>query len=484
LNDALASLGVNLTYAKLKVPESVTENPNAQLDGENHAYEEYYITLQTPSTATNVYTSNVLVSDRSSDTMGDMYKPDGVEEKTVLPTLYQKTESTENTTYIIGNIYNQTIEIDGKGSELVDEDTEYIDADITATISANDTFKKFIENNQNVQISHGLDFDLILYQDDTGTATQTVEQFDANTSVQLLNYKINGTETVKSADPTAASSSLVEFNNIVEDLKSTITSNNEVTVTATVRINIGDIDEQFKNAYRDSSLDSTAGIAIRVTSKLGSENSYFKASDKTAQHYYVEKQKSASLSYNAAKDASFGGTTALGINPYELELDGDQSAAIIDSTAVYNLSDVTDKLESFSNDNLAVRYTLTLKQKQDSSAYIGVNIDDYLSDITLDNEEMTYDKDTTSYYITRKWSNDKTVDSFSVQFAVKTGVNEFEAQKMLYSNYEVVLDAQIYSYDSDINTPDTTVEGTAVSDYIIYTNARILLDLYQKQSNE
>lgn len=235
---------------------------------------------------------------------------------------------------------------------------------------------------------------------------------------------------------------------------------------------------------------------ITYTSQLSAEKSSLSYSNmkKTLQgdtKYYRQETDSAVLTYDADD------VNQLGINPYDLgqNVDASKEHALIDTTAVYDLAEVRD-LENTLLQSGGVRFTLKVLQKDsvagrtekygaqiagesiDAEGSILNDADQYLT-VKLtgeENPELTYQNGIWSWTIPQSSYVEnhviKTGSSFdgtefmqALQLQVK--VNNIESAKHYYSNYKVVVEAEI------LDAQGNAINATTSEDYLIYTLAKI-----------
>ena len=207
--------------------------------------------------------------------------------------------------------------------------------------------------------------------------------------------------------------------------------------------------------------------------------------------YYRQETDSAVLTYDADD------VNQLGINPYDLgqNVDASKEHALIDTTAVYDLAEMRD-LENTLLQSGGVRFTLKVLQKDsaagrtekygaqiagesiDAEGSLLNDADQYLT-VKLtgeENPELTYQNGIWSWTIPQSSYVEnhviKTGSSFdgtefmqAVQLQVK--VNNIESAKHYYSNYKVVVEAEI------LDAQGNAINATTSEDYLIYTLAKI-----------
>ena len=82
-----------------------------------------------------------------------------------------------------------------------------------------------------------------------------------------------------------------------------------------------------------------------------------------------------------------------------------------------------------------------------------------------DKFETTFDWNSASY-------NPGQVIQIPIDYSILTG-SEFEEQGLTYANYKVTLTVSLLDKDNK------ELEGSSATDYIIYTNAKVLTDVIQ-----
>ena len=224
--------------------------------------------------------------------------------------------------------------------------------------------------------------------------------------------------------------------------------------------------------------------------------------------YYRDEPTGVSLTYDADEIGQ------LGINLADLDqryLDANKTHSLIDTTAVYDLSSMKN-LEDVLEKSSGIRFTLTLAPKNKDSNLEGyqgnlTDADNYMSvelkqkNVTAETESanggsISYDSTTGTWSWTvdkdEYWDSDlesvKKTDSaagktfifdgskLTQAIQLKVNVNNVEDASMqhLYSNYKVVLTAEILQSDGSGGTK--VVSGSHQDAYIIYTFAKIKPD--------
>ena len=189
-----------------------------------------------------------------------------------------------------------------------------------------------------------------------------------------------------------------------------------------------------------------------------------------AELYYCVTPSSASLTFDAIEPSGGEKTLQLGINS-----DDDYQPRIIQTDSIYDYSEVDPVTVSKAK---YVRYTLELFQKQGNGLYNGnalSRINEYLPIVREAGVSRVEDTDQTKMTWTESLDEGATCDSTSFDFVPLTGA-AFEQKGFTYANYMIRLTAELLEkVEQDGGTIVMEVlPGTLASDYIVYTNARVL----------
>ena len=197
----------------------------------------------------------------------------------------------------------------------------------------------------------------------------------------------------------------------------------------------------------------------------------------TTTAYYREEPAGAKLTYDADQIGQ------LGINLLDLQyLDGSKTHSLIDTTAVYDLSAMKNLDEALKNSS-GIKFTLSLLPKNTESSFedyqtAAENANAYL-DVELNSKEsgiVNYAKGVWSWIVPQSsyWANNNVVKSsvfdgslLTQLIRLKVNISNVQSDGHYYSNYKVVLSAEI------LNKDDDTITDTRQTDNIIYTLARI-----------
>ena len=235
----------------------------------------------------------------------------------------------------------------------------------------------------------------------------------------------------------------------------------------------GETPEQYAKLEYSSQL-STVRQSLTYTSNRASFSN-------TIIGYYKEDTALTQLTYDADE------TSQLGINLLDLRhMTGDN--ALIDSTAKYDLSPMKNRNDVLKSSS-GIKFTLTLspknneKNSQETYQQALTNAKDYL-DVELlssDSGTVQYNENngswswtipSNSYLENGKVSTSKIFDGqeFIQSIRLKVDATNVEALNHNYSNYKVVLTAEILQTN---RTGISAVKDTQASDGFIYTLAKI-----------
>ena len=123
-----------------------------------------------------------------------------------------------------------------------------------------------------------------------------------------------------------------------------------------------------------------------------------------------------------------------------------------------------------------VKFTLSLYQKNNDKTYVPVDIDKYLTDISLEGDSGQWNIGGSGkrecIFVFDKCSLKYEAGTFEIAtaYSVVTG-DSFEQNKCTYANYKVKLEAEL------LDSAENPISNTLCSDYIIYTNAKIYTNM-------
>lgn len=233
-----------------------------------------------------------------------------------------------------------------------------------------------------------------------------------------------------------------------------------------VRVTSGD---QFGVMVEAKSAVSYSGVGSLASSELAT--SYM--ADKNSIRYYTAKTVNAKLSYYVNREEN-SNINRLGVNGIT---DGGQWK--LSTLGAYDISDLSSDLISKAS---KIKVTLSLSKKGNNGSYgdldNGKTIGDYLKNSTITKPTFS-DKDAANrneFESTFKWNsasyNPGQVIQIPIDYSILTG-SEFEKQGLTYANYKVTLTVSLLDKDNK------ELEGSSATDYIIYTNAKVLTDVIQ-----
>lgn len=197
--------------------------------------------------------------------------------------------------------------------------------------------------------------------------------------------------------------------------------------------------------------------------------------------YYVESEESAELQYyadysNANKQNQLN--EQLGINAREIE--SSQTKSFIQTEGRY---DTTGLLNASKAQYLEC--ALKLYQKQEDGSYSEVSIDSYLDTLSvIDGKTPVYTNPTTHTYIfniddVAQFENEQYVYKIPITFNAITGNQTNFKDTYYYANYKVELTVSLFDHNGSTDTGPWSdhMSNSTVSDWVIYTNARVYTDL-------
>ena len=433
--------------------------------------EQYYLTVQTPDGTESQRNSIVNIAVRCPDKLP-------VPDNNGLPTKRVKNDggeeyarfSNENR-FVLGNFFQQNIQVTAKSEELMSSDANTIRADLTATI----TFVNGQKDNF-VLWASGKDlyqrFKLFLQFTNPSTSTNSPRHFADGTTLTVT-FKNGDTKVGAMSCPLSSSDAAIQLpfpvsipvKQMGEDGLA-LTAEIELEFTPTA------IQNQFESGTSD---EGHPGITVWGETCLAYSAASLDYSSQReedgdlSKRYYRDDTQPATLHYNAYENFSGSmvtGVSQLGVNGLEDEVFS------IPTGGLYNVS----VLPAAANAT-TLRCTLRLEQKQDGG-YSPVNIGDYLSAVvsavvTYNGVEETLNPTSSKNFtfdfdLSHGFSKDVPIQ-IPINLSVITGT-QFETKGYLYTNYKVVLETELLN-------GETLIDGSHASDYIIYTNAKVKFDL-------
>ena len=423
--------------------------------------EEYYLTILTPD---NSPITNFTITQSSK-----LRVPEGAGN---LPTKLVKNEGGTKFTrkgfenqIILANFFTQTVSVTTTNSDpLMSGSNNTIGATLTATIRfASDTAAQlFRDYGSSKQLHQRFDLVLKLCQGDSVTQTSLA----SGTTLQVT-YRKNGDDISTATVPVSGSAAKLTFPGDgiqVSELTGDLTLEAQVLLTYTDP----GILQQFPTR---GSEDTTTGILVCANSylaysapSLAQSSSPISAPDSNNRRYYRQETGATSLHYVATGSNRLN---QLGINALE---SGEPAA--IDSSAQYVLSSLNAATQA-----ATLRCTVTLQRKTDDGGYqedTTVPFQAAIGATVVGSDGRTQD-----FPAQKAQSADFTLlngidNSIPIQIPVTLHIDTGSALENAggyYANYRVVLTAQL------LNRSGVPILNSQASDYIVYTNAKIVTEL-------
>lgn len=428
---------------------TVAGKNSTELDNEKRLIvsENYYLTITTPEQTDEKVIKDYIKADEKLS--GD------------LPTNYLSSVSTPST-MILGNFIKQSVTVSPLSNELISNTNDYINAQITTDITVNQTlagtYSEYV-NSGKVNMYQAFKLSMRRYDSEHPSGASV----DIQAGTVRITKSIGETSKTESYPLQSAADYL--YIPYGSSIMGQLMSANSLQITADVTLSYDQT--SIISQFPERPDGTTYGVALTAASNISysesnlENSSITSTSDETKSRFYREEMTAASLTYNVPKmitgqpkDAPY---SQLGVNPS----DESTQQYVVQAVGSYDVHEIASRTEADE-----IRFTLELQQKDKNGTYQTVNIDDYLKGITLldsnDNEVSLAN----GYYSVNCTGS----DSYDVttKFTIKTG-NEFENNGQLYSNYKVILQADLYKNGVQLT-------GSHASDYIVYTNARIYTD--------
>ena len=337
-----------------------------------------------------------------------------------------------------------------------------IGATLTATIGFADAraAQLFRDYGSSKQLHQRFDLVLKLCQGDSVTQTSLA----SGTTLQVT-YRKNGTEISTATVPVSGSAAKLTFPDGIQvsDLTGDLTLEAQVLLTYTDP----GILQQFPTR---GSEDTTTGILVCANSylaysapSLAQSSSPISAADSNKRRYYRQKTGATRLHYVATGSNRLN---QLGINALE---SGEPAA--IDSSAQYVLSSLNAATQA-----ATLRCTVTLQRKTDDGDYQDATVPFHaaIGATVVGSDGITHEfpaqKEKTVDFALPKGIDNSIPIQIPVTLSIGTG-SALENAGGYYANYRVVLTAQL------LNRSGTPIPNSQASDYIVYTNAKIVTEL-------
>ena len=463
--DALATDTSGNTY-KLYTEE--LENPGQRYSlsaGVNSLTERYYLSIFTNTTDTGIARYVADCAKRLPDTY---------------PTLCVSNDATKRSDIILGSVYTITTTLTTSGGDamnVLDRTDDTVTANLSTNIQLNDgaIYRDYVGSIYHSFLLH------LTKTNDEGSRTAIVGDPTASGTYSIdgsaaENYT-SGVETYWTEDGGYA------LFTASEDLRSNLTNPAKgyaTTITATVMLdynsNEGAIEDQFPVRPSDTSVDTTTGTTVFVKSNIAStpERTEFsstsnRANDSALERYFSGLDiKEAVLSYNTLSATIMGDLGELGVNPLDQDI---ENSALINTLGALNFRDVERQSEGYTH----LRVAMTLSQKSDGYN-TNLNFSQYFDSMQIAGVAASLNTTTVTMLLPKTtpgltFSPDGCLVTIPIDFNVKTGT-PFETAGKTYSNYKVTLDVDLVQVESETET----LLVNARSNYIIYTNARVIPD--------
>lgn len=428
--------------------------------------ENYYLTINIPETGSTKKVIKNFVNYYSGN------KPRKLNGN--IPTNLVQVTNNDTGAYVIANFFTQLVSVTAHDPEEITASNNFVRATMTSKISIDpslrDTFNGYKSDDFNMYQAFKFsmkNFD----ENDAGANAKIIAGTSVNVDYSILNSsdtelsnaKISKAETLSEAKD----SYMLMYPDSVYDYINNDT-NGSITVKADISLTYGTagIIDQFPER-KDG--DTKTGIGVNASSYVAYsqnniENSSISASGvMPARRYYRKAMTVAQLNYNVAestvlesKDSPF---SQLGINAKDMTTE----EMAITANAIYDLSALS---RSTKDSGKKIQYTMRLYVKDNSGDYKQTNdISKYLSSFTLENATSSSGLNGKECVFTTDYNGEEQ-NTAVTKFTVKTG-KAFEEQGLTYANYRVELTAVL------LNDNNSVVNGTTLSDYVVYTNAKI-----------
>ena len=260
-------------------------------------------------------------------------------------------------------------------------------------------------------------------------------------------------------------------------------------VTSTVQATLEFNSENTRKAqfpYRTNGQNTGAlviGYSNISSSKTNTAYSVVSVNDDDTNNkmYYVESEETAELQYyadysNANKQNQLN--EQLGINAREIE--SSQTKSFIQTEGRYDATGLLNVSKA-----QYLECSLKLYQKQDNGNYSEVSIDSYLDSLSvISGKTPVYTNSTTHTYVfniddVAQFENEQYVYKIPITFNALTGNQTDFKDTYFYANYKVELTVSLFDHDESTDTVawSDSMGNSTVSDWVIYTNARIYTDI-------
>lgn len=355
-----------------------------------------------------------------------------------------------------------------------------------------------LTNNPNSTI-----FQTFLMNYDMREVGETISKIGVETSaiagISILDYKVyHGATTSGTGDDVSYSDpDQLKSNNYIElrnnqNLNEYLRDNNNdnaatIQVTFAIEYLEKSLSKQFPERTEVNASD--IGALVKGYSNLSSQaangvNSASSLAAADTHRYYTTNIQTAKLTYGVEKTLSSadGYYSSLGINPFDAQTETTNKGHI-DSTAIYSFVDISDPDDY-------IEFNMSLRDKTDGYDRTPLELAEYLENITIksgnttlytqgtavSNENIVADISQDGTMLTLRAHKDQInkiaekIYTIDISYDVLTGEKNGFGTTKAYSNYMVLLTADLYSSMSDTTS---STNPTRASDHIIYTNSKL-----------
>lgn len=461
----------------LSVPDEYILNEDYYISmyiPDNNSNALYFYDIKAPTELTGAKTMKVNEKNTYQVIAADLYTQDTTSRMSVLPEDQQITTS------------NRRLFVDASTSIRINN------PNATAYLSGVPLYHSFVLS-LNRYSDSGVANDIIGLDDNRITAKYNIgDQANAN-STEVRNKVLNLEDNYIN----------IETAEIMSRLLAAHDAGNPLVVYSYIELNFDEnrLDEEFPQ----KTSEATIGVNVAATSNLAYDEERLAYTSMTAplsdnHYYYRESVNSAKLDYTAVSEIDeydkigkmSQNQSRMGINGYTPDC-YQQEYMLINTEAKYNVSAISEtdlaKAER-------LRLTISLSKKTDnvengsvtSVEYSQIsNLLNYLDDevlITSGNygagNGVTYhiDENASSLVVeipTSQCDVEDNIYSIGIALGAKTGGNFHD-----YANYMVTLRTELVYTDN--NDQVKAVENSGISDYVVYTNAKVFPTLIPKAS--
>lgn len=427
--------------------------------------ESYYLTIQIPTTEGYNVVNNRLNYATFSRKEG------------MLPATIKSDSKVSGSSYVIYNGVEQTFTVSTNrvhnGSNMGDtimENGDSIKIVLQSKLKLTEAGRNRFATLGPAEFYHQFDVNLMKYLRASTGEYNVIGTENITYQYTLVGNGLEERETGTISDAAGLETLTLQYgsNELKKALEKAVNDSKAVIVTAEITLTYVGTDYFPERNISDSADNS--GISVAATSRIANTSTQLpitttKFSTEDRSRYYTANSSKAVLTYSTVDGTGIGDTTQqLGINPSDEE---NNLLSLIYTRADYDYSNVEATILAKATQ---IRYTIELFQKNESGIYdetAPLAINGYLQDMTKDSGVLTASADGKSYQCTESFTSSNAKHVFTrIRFAPLTG-EVFEQNGYTYANYKVRLTVAL------LDAEGKELDGTKVSDYIIYTNARI-----------